>query len=74
MTQLLNHSLDQIKKDGYKSMMADCMNIRSQGAANKLGFVPKATRYYKPFVMKSGREPFTGIPADETIVRMVKYV
>ena len=55
-------------------MMADCMNIRSQGAANKLGFVPKATRYYKPFVMKSGREPFTGIPADETIVRMVKYV
>lgn len=37
-TEMFKKSMEIAKEQGYKSVMADCMNIKSQSAALKLGF------------------------------------
>ena len=54
--------MEKAKEQGFKMVMADCMNIKSQGAAQKMGFVSKAEVFYKPYVLKNGTKPFDGLP------------
>ena len=36
--KMFEASMERAKAQGFKMVMADCMNIKSQGAAKKMGF------------------------------------
>ena len=56
--QMFEKSMERAKAQGFNMVMADCMNIKSQGAAKKMGFIAKAEVFYKPFVLKNETTPF----------------
>ena len=70
--KILEESIKKAKEEGYKEIMADCMNQASQGVARKLGFYPVSKVYYKTFMTQDGKYPFAGLPENECTARMYR--
>lgn len=50
--QLLQHTIDEARKNGFSSIIADCTNIKSQKLFERFGFVTKSEIVYGGFEHK----------------------
>lgn len=48
-SQLLQHTIDEAKASGFKSILADCTNVKSQNLFTKFGFVARGEVTYGGF-------------------------
>jgi hypothetical protein len=68
-SQLLQHTIDEARKEGFKSILADCTNIKSQNLFEKHGFVTRAEVTYGSFEHK-GVHSFKNVNTTRSIKKM----
>ena len=69
-SQLLQHTIDEARKEGFESILADCTNIKSQKLFEKHGFVTRSEVTYGGFEHKSGTYSFKNISNTRSIKKM----
>jgi L-amino acid N-acyltransferase YncA len=69
-SQLLQHTIDEARKEGFKSILADCTNIKSQNLFERHGFVTRSEVTYGGFEHKSGTYSFKNISNTTSIKKM----
>jgi N-acetylglutamate synthase-like GNAT family acetyltransferase len=69
-SQLLQHTIDEARKEGFKSILADCTNIKSQNLFERHGFVTRSEVTYGGFEHKSGMYSFKNISNTTSIKKM----
>ena len=69
-SQLLQHTIDEARKEGFESILADCTNIKSQKLFERHGFVTRSEVTYGGFEHKSGTYSFKNISNTRSIKKM----
>lgn len=69
-SQLLQHTIDEARKEGFKSILADCTNIKSQRVFAKFGFVVRIEITYGGFEHTTGGYSFRNIASTTSIQKM----
>lgn len=67
--QLLQHTIDEARKNGFNSILADCTNIKSQNLFAKFGFVVRSEIAYGGFE-HTGKYSFKNIGNTKSIKKM----
>lgn len=73
-SQLLQHVADEARKEGFKSILADCTNVKSQKLFETHGFVTRSEITYSGFEHKSGTYSFKNISNTRSIKKMEKML
>ena len=68
-THVVQHTILEARKSGFKSIVADCTNVKSQKLLGKHGFVTKSEIQYAEF-QHDGAYPFKNVTSTPSVQRM----
>jgi predicted GNAT family acetyltransferase len=68
-TRVVQHTILEARKRGFKTIVADCTNVKSQKLLGKHGFVTKSEVFYDEF-QHDGRYPFKNVKGTPSVQRM----
>lgn len=68
-TRVVQHTILEARKRGFKTIVADCTNVKSQKLLGKHGFVTKSEVFYDKF-QHDGRYPFKNVKDTPSVQRM----